>query len=165
MPFWAPIPVPTITAVGVARPRAQGQAIASTVIPIWKAKANTNSILLSWLACGGKKQNRAIRKQTFFCGPLLSYWHRRCTIQVHYQLRSIKLNPLQFKLQLWSHLVGTLESVITIHLHMCGALPSPQCWVKQILVLAIIVINIGGRHSYKCYKCDDDCRWRPLQTL
>ena len=41
---------------------------------------------------------------------------------------------------------------------MCGALPSPQCWVKQILVLAVIVINIGGRHSYKCSnKCDDDC--------
>ena len=50
---------------------------------------------------------------------------------------------------------------ITIHLHLCEALPSPQCWVKQILMLAIIVINIGGRYSYKCSnKCDDDCLWR-----
>lgn len=52
IPFWAPIPVPTITAVGVARPRAQGHAMASTVMPIWKAKANTNSVLLSWSGCG-----------------------------------------------------------------------------------------------------------------
>ena len=37
---------------------------------------------------------------------------------------------------------------VTIHLvHMCGALPSPQCWVKQILVLAVIIFNmsvVGG---------------------
>lgn len=31
MPLRAPIPVPTITAVGVAKPRAHGQAIAKTL--------------------------------------------------------------------------------------------------------------------------------------
>lgn len=47
---------------------------------------------------------------------------------------------------------------ITIHLHMCRALPSPQCCVKRILVLTIIITTFGGRHSYKCSdKCDDDC--------
>ena len=38
MPFSAPLPVPTIMAVGVARPRAHGQDITSTAIPIEKAK-------------------------------------------------------------------------------------------------------------------------------
>lgn len=38
MPFWAPTPVPTMTAVGVARPREQGQAMHSTVMEAWKAK-------------------------------------------------------------------------------------------------------------------------------
>lgn len=38
MPFWAPTPVPTITAVGVANPREQGHAIHRTVIEAWKAK-------------------------------------------------------------------------------------------------------------------------------
>jgi len=33
----APTPVPTITAVGVARPRAQGQAILKTVMAYWNA--------------------------------------------------------------------------------------------------------------------------------
>lgn len=32
IPLEAPIPVPTITAVGVAKPKAQGQAILNTVI-------------------------------------------------------------------------------------------------------------------------------------
>ena len=41
MPFCAPTPVPTITAVGVARPRAQGHAISSTAI------ACTNALLIS----------------------------------------------------------------------------------------------------------------------
>ena len=39
----APTPVPTITAVGVAKPRAQGQAIANTVMANWNALANTLS--------------------------------------------------------------------------------------------------------------------------
>ena len=39
---------------------------------------------------------------------------------------------------------GNIWLSISIRLHMCGALPSPQCRVKQILVLAIIIINIGG---------------------
>ena len=29
----------------------------------------------------------------------------------------------------------------TIHLHVCGALPSRQSWVKEILVLAIVIIS------------------------
>ncbi len=37
MPFCAPIPVPTITAVGVAKPRAQGQAIIKTAMNIVRA--------------------------------------------------------------------------------------------------------------------------------
>jgi len=41
MPFRAPTPVPTITAVGVARHRAQGHTISSNVI------AHTNALLIS----------------------------------------------------------------------------------------------------------------------
>ncbi len=36
-PFWAPLPVPTMTAVGVARPRAQGQAMTSTAMALMRA--------------------------------------------------------------------------------------------------------------------------------
>jgi len=45
MPFWAPTPVPTITAVGVAKPREQGQAMHNTVMEAWKAKRITASAL------------------------------------------------------------------------------------------------------------------------
>ena len=41
IPFCAPIPVPTITAVGAARPKAQGHAIRST------AKACVKALLTS----------------------------------------------------------------------------------------------------------------------
>ncbi len=41
MPFSAPFPVPTIIATGVARPKAQGQLITSTLI----AQLNANSKL------------------------------------------------------------------------------------------------------------------------
>jgi len=37
IPFWAPTPVLTMTAVGVASPKAQGQAIAKTLSAHWKA--------------------------------------------------------------------------------------------------------------------------------
>ena len=37
MPFWAATPVPTMTAVGVAKPSEQGQAMHSTVMDVWKA--------------------------------------------------------------------------------------------------------------------------------
>lgn len=43
MPLVAPTPVPTITAVGVAKPRAQGHAILKTVIAYWKAYWKINS--------------------------------------------------------------------------------------------------------------------------
>ncbi len=43
MPFSAPLPVPTIIAVGVARPKAQGQAIISTAIKTVKAKISDGS--------------------------------------------------------------------------------------------------------------------------
>lgn len=45
MPFWAPTPVPTMTAVGVAKPREQGQAMHKTVMEAWKAKRMTASAL------------------------------------------------------------------------------------------------------------------------
>jgi len=34
IPFWAATPVPTITAVGVAKPKEQGHAMLSTVIEV-----------------------------------------------------------------------------------------------------------------------------------
>ncbi len=43
IPFCAPTPVPTMTAVGVARPRAQGQAMASTEIAHRNANWNVIS--------------------------------------------------------------------------------------------------------------------------
>src|SRR5699024_9235585 len=39
-PFSAPFPVPTMMAMGVAKPRAQGQAITNTEIAMVKAKVN-----------------------------------------------------------------------------------------------------------------------------
>ena len=39
MPFSAPLPVPTMMAVGVARPRAQGQEITSTEMPMERANS------------------------------------------------------------------------------------------------------------------------------
>lgn len=39
IPLFAPTPVPTITAVGVARPKEQGQAIDKTVRAHWKANS------------------------------------------------------------------------------------------------------------------------------
>ena len=41
MPFLAPTPLPTIMATGVARPRAQGQLITSTEMPLASAKLNS----------------------------------------------------------------------------------------------------------------------------
>ena len=41
MPFAAPKPVPTITAVGVASPKAQGQAITSTSVKTLRANENS----------------------------------------------------------------------------------------------------------------------------
>lgn len=50
IPFWAPTPVPTMTAVGVASPREQGQAMDRTVMAAWKAKRTTTSALeMFWL--------------------------------------------------------------------------------------------------------------------
>jgi hypothetical protein len=43
IPLEAPTPVPTITAVGVAKPKAQGQAILRTVIAYWNAFWNITS--------------------------------------------------------------------------------------------------------------------------
>src|SRR5690554_905478 len=39
IPDWAPLPVPTIIAVGVANPKAQGQLMTNTAIP--KARADS----------------------------------------------------------------------------------------------------------------------------
>lgn len=45
IPFWAPTPVPTMTAVGVASPSEQGQAMDRTVMEAWKAKRTITSVL------------------------------------------------------------------------------------------------------------------------
>lgn len=50
IPFCAPTPVPTITAVGVASPKEQGQAMARTVMEASKAKRTMTSALeMFWL--------------------------------------------------------------------------------------------------------------------
>ena len=43
MPYSAALPVPTMIAVGVARPRAQGQAMISTAMAAWSAKVSRGS--------------------------------------------------------------------------------------------------------------------------
>ena len=43
MPYSAPLPVPTIIAVGVASPRAQGQAMMSTAMKLRKAKVRAGA--------------------------------------------------------------------------------------------------------------------------
>ena len=40
MPFWAPLPVPTMIDSGVARPSAQGQAMINTATVLTSAKVN-----------------------------------------------------------------------------------------------------------------------------
>jgi hypothetical protein len=42
IPYLAAIPVPTITAVGVASPRAQGHAITKVEMPNWKANSKAD---------------------------------------------------------------------------------------------------------------------------
>ena len=51
MPFVAPVPVPTMTAVGVAKPRAHGHAIDNTVIANLKACSKIASCLFLPLFC------------------------------------------------------------------------------------------------------------------
>lgn len=48
MPFWAATPVPTMTAVGVAKPSEQGQAMQSTVMDVWNANRMITSV---WEMC------------------------------------------------------------------------------------------------------------------
>lgn len=48
MPFRAATPVPTMTAVGVAKPREQGQAMHSTVMDVWNANRMITS---AWAIC------------------------------------------------------------------------------------------------------------------
>ena len=55
IPFCAPTPVPTITAVGVARPRAQGQAMARTEI----AQRNANWNVISDSVYKDRCKNKA----------------------------------------------------------------------------------------------------------
>ncbi len=55
IPFSAPLPVPTIMAVGVARPRAQGQAMIMTATKLSKAKVR---------AGGGPQKNQTIKVST-----------------------------------------------------------------------------------------------------
>lgn len=57
-PFWAATPVPTITAVGVASPKEQGQAMQSTVMDVWKAKRMITSVCEMCLLgfCRGEKR-------------------------------------------------------------------------------------------------------------
>ena len=113
--------------------------------------------------------------------PQLSWSHCKVTVKLSKSTREANINPPQSYFEATVKVPKVTVNLpqsqreattvvtfswntwvsITIHLHMCRALPSPQCWVKQILVLAITVINIGRRHSYKCSnKCDDDCLWR-----
>ena len=43
MPYWAPRPVPTMMAVGVANPKAQGQAMTSTAVAVINEVVNPAS--------------------------------------------------------------------------------------------------------------------------
>ncbi len=52
MPICAATPVPTMTAVGVARPRAQGQAMTSTAMP--NSSANRKGVWPSGSQAAGK---------------------------------------------------------------------------------------------------------------
>ncbi len=55
MPCVAPLPVPTVTDIGVARPRAHGQAMISTDTAATRAKMNTG---------GGPNTNQATEAHT-----------------------------------------------------------------------------------------------------
>ena len=47
MPFFAPIPLPTMMATGVARPRAQGQETTSTEMPRWRDRPMSPPLRIS----------------------------------------------------------------------------------------------------------------------
>ena len=62
IPFFAPIPFPTIIATGVASPSAQGQLITSTEMPrarakpiFWPAKSHTNIVITEMAITAGTK--------------------------------------------------------------------------------------------------------------
>jgi hypothetical protein len=62
-PKRAPTPVPTMTAVGVARPRAHGQAMTNTAMP--NSKANKNGVCPS----GSQEEGyRPLRPAMYLCG-------------------------------------------------------------------------------------------------
>ena len=60
MPYLAATPVPTITAVGVARPSAHGHAMTKTVAP--KSRAKRPALLPSGIHCAGTAPERAARQ-------------------------------------------------------------------------------------------------------
>ena len=65
IPLIAPTPVPTMTAVGVARPRAHGQAIDRTDIAHWKEYCHTIWVLVMlwffWIGNNLKERETLIR--------------------------------------------------------------------------------------------------------
>lgn len=64
IPFCAATPVPTITAVGVARPKEQGHAMLSTVIEVWNANLSIISafeMFLLWFCKKREKKGEKIK--------------------------------------------------------------------------------------------------------
>lgn len=64
IPFCAATPVPTITAVGVAKPKEQGHAMLSTVIEVWNANLSISSAFercLFWFC--KKREERRQKKE------------------------------------------------------------------------------------------------------
>lgn len=68
IPFCAATPVPTITAVGVAKPKEQGHAMLSTVIEVWNANLSISSAFercLFWFC--KKREERRQKKKKKIC--------------------------------------------------------------------------------------------------
>ena len=70
IPLIAPTPVPTMTAVGVAKPRAHGHAILRTVMANLNACSRTASCFVRPLAC---KRNTVIQLTLFKNGVALLF--------------------------------------------------------------------------------------------
>ena len=78
MPNFAPMPLPTIMATGVARPRAQGQLMTSTEIPlaranpiVWPAKSQIRMVITAMVITLGTNTPET-RSATFAMGAFVA---------------------------------------------------------------------------------------------
>lgn len=121
IPFCAATPVPTITAVGVARPKEQGHAMLSTVIEVWNANRSISSAFVTslfWFCKrGGKKQ-----QQRDACLLIVED-------NTHAQSYSFQKKPQKNEKTKNTHLPRNLQDRKTIYYCYCNGRETSILWI------------------------------------